>query len=193
MLALPPSDSLATSRSAPSRTTRRRTAPPAGPPAPTDGRCLPIPTDPPAATLLRLRDRWRNQASAPEPLVSPHLTLDRPGRHLEDLAMAYRTCPRSGWTPASARVRPPDTRLDIVSADQFLLWTPGTGWPGDGHGGPLERPVGRTSPVQGDRLADESGLGPDGGQAADTSQHPASGHVPNQPATANHAACTSWP
>jgi hypothetical protein len=152
MLALPPSDSLATSRSAPPRTTRRRAEPPAGPPAPTDGSCLPRPTDPPAATLLRLRDRWRNQASAPEPLVSPHLTLDRPGRHLEDLAMAYRTCPRSGWTPASARVRPPDTRLDIVSADQFLLWTPGTGWPGDGHGGPLERPVGRTSPVQGDRL-----------------------------------------
>jgi hypothetical protein len=68
------------------------------------------------------------------------------------------TCPQSGWSPASARVRPPDTRLDIVSADQFLLRTPGSGWPGDGHGGPLDRPVGRTSPVQGDRLAD--GYGP---------------------------------
>jgi hypothetical protein len=31
---------------------------------------------------------------------------------------------------------------------------------GDGHGGPLQRPVGRTSPVQCDRLADGYGPGP---------------------------------
>jgi hypothetical protein len=84
--------------------------------------------------------------------------------------MACRTCPQSGWPPTSARVRPPDTRLDTVSADQSPLRTPGSRWPGGGHGGPLDRPVGRTSPVQGDRPADGSGPGPDsGGQAADTS------------------------
>jgi hypothetical protein len=84
--------------------------------------------------------------------------------------MACRTCPQSGWPPTSARVRPPDTRLDTVSADQSPLRTPGIRWPGDGHGGPLDRPVGRTSPVRGDRPADGSGPGPDsGGQAADTS------------------------
>jgi hypothetical protein len=84
--------------------------------------------------------------------------------------MACRTCRQSVWAPASARVRPPDTRLDIVPADQFLLRTPGSAWPGDGHGVPLERPVGRTSPVQCDRTADGSGPSPDsGGQAADTS------------------------
>jgi hypothetical protein len=77
--------------------------------------------------------------------------------------MAYRTCPRSGWAPASARVRLPDTRLDTASADQSLQRTPGSDWPGNGHGGPLERPVGRTSPVQGDRLADGYGPRPDGG------------------------------
>jgi hypothetical protein len=44
----------------------------------------------------------------------------------------------------SARVRTPDTRVDIVSADQFLLRTPGSGWPAEGHGGSLDRPVGRT-------------------------------------------------
>jgi hypothetical protein len=58
--------------------------------------------------------------------------------------MACRTCPQPVWPPASARVRPPDTRLDTVSADQFLLRTTASGWPGDGHGGPLDRPVGRT-------------------------------------------------
>ena len=58
--------------------------------------------------------------------------------------MACPTCPQSGWPPASARVRPPDTRLDTVSVDQFLLRTPGSGWPADGHGGPLDRPAGRT-------------------------------------------------
>jgi hypothetical protein len=58
--------------------------------------------------------------------------------------MACRTCPQSGWPPASTRVRPPDTRLDTVAADQFSCGHPGSGWPGDGHGGPLHRPVGRT-------------------------------------------------
>jgi hypothetical protein len=48
--------------------------------------------------------------------------------------MARRTCRQSVWTLASARVRLPDTRLDIDSADPFLLRTPGSGWPGDGHG-----------------------------------------------------------
>jgi hypothetical protein len=76
--------------------------------------------------------------------------------------MAFRTCPQSGWTPASARVRPPDTRLDTVSADQSLLRTPDSGWSGAGHGGPLDRPVGRT-PGPWDRQADGSGPRPDGG------------------------------
>ncbi len=42
--------------------------------------------------------------------------------------MAGWTCPQSGWPPASARVRPPDTRLDTVSAGRFLPRTPGSGW-----------------------------------------------------------------
>jgi hypothetical protein len=58
------------------------------------------------------------------------------GRHHEDLAIPCRTCPQSSWTPASARMRPPDTRLGTVSADQSLLRTPRSGWPGDGHGRP---------------------------------------------------------
>jgi hypothetical protein len=58
--------------------------------------------------------------------------------------MACRTCRQSIWTPASARVRPPDTRLDTVSADESPLRRPGSRWPGDGHGGPLKRSVGRT-------------------------------------------------
>jgi hypothetical protein len=89
--------------------------------------------------------------------------------------MVCQTCPQSGWSPASARVPSSDTRLDTGSADPFLLRTPGSGWLGDGHGRPLDRPVGRTSPVCGDRPADGPGPGPDGdGQAADTSraQHP---------------------
>ena len=99
--------------------------------------------------------------------------------------MAGWTCPQSGCPPASARVQSPDTRLDTVSADQFLLRTPGSGWPADGHDGPLDRPVGRTSPVQGNgpsrwvwtwsgrrRLS--------GGHL----QGPAFDHAPGQPATA---------
>jgi hypothetical protein len=38
--------------------------------------------------------------------------------------MACPTCPQSGWPPASARARSLDTRLDTVSADQFLPRTP---------------------------------------------------------------------
>jgi hypothetical protein len=41
--------------------------------------------------------------------------------------MACRTYRQSVWASASARVQPPDTHLDIVSADQFLLRTPGNG------------------------------------------------------------------
>jgi hypothetical protein len=77
--------------------------------------------------------------------------------------MACRIRPQSGWPPTSARVRPPDTRLDTVSTEQSPLRTPGSRWPGDGHGGPLHRPVGRTPPVRGDRPADGSGPGPDSG------------------------------
>jgi hypothetical protein len=34
--------------------------------------------------------------------------------------MACWTCRQSVWAPACAKLRPPDTRLDTVSADQFL-------------------------------------------------------------------------
>jgi hypothetical protein len=131
---------------------------------------LPIPTDPPASTLVRQPDRWRSRLPRRSRSSARASNPGPSGGHLEDLAMACRTCPQSGWPPTSARVRPPDTRLDTVSADQSPLRTPGSRWPGGGHGGPLDRPVGRTSPVRGDRPADGSGPGPDsGGQAADTS------------------------
>ena len=84
--------------------------------------------------------------------------------------MACRTWPQSGWLPAPPGCGRRTPAWTPGSADQVLLRTPGSGWPGDGHGGPLERPVGRTSPVQGDRPADGYGPSPDGGgQAADTS------------------------
>jgi hypothetical protein len=84
--------------------------------------------------------------------------------------MARRTCPPSGWPPASARVRPPDTRLDTVPADQFLLRTP-PAVAGRRRTGQTSPPSGRPdTPVQSDRLTDGSGPGPDGErQAADTS------------------------
>jgi hypothetical protein len=83
--------------------------------------------------------------------------------------MACRTCPQSGWPPASARVRPPDTRLDTVSADQFLLRTPGSGWTADRHGVPLDCPVAWTPQFK-VTAQHGSGPGPDGdSQAADTS------------------------
>jgi hypothetical protein len=125
-------------------------------------------THPP--TLVRRPDRWRaskfphrsrSSASAPNP--------GPPGGHLKDLTMVCRTRPRSAghplppecgrwtptWTPSPPISPPADTR---------------EGGPGDGHGRPLDRPVGRTSPVRGDRPDNGSGPGPDGdGQAADTS------------------------
>jgi hypothetical protein len=141
-----------------------------GQPASADGGELLADTHRPTrATLVRQPDRWHKQASAPEPLVGPRLTLDRPGGHLEDLAMACRTCRESVWAllpPGCGRRHSPGHRL----RRPVPLRTPGSGWPGDGHGRPLERPVGRTPAVQCDRPADGSGPGPDGGgQAVDTS------------------------
>jgi hypothetical protein len=43
--------------------------------------------------------------------------------------------------PGAATAHPPGT----VPADQFLVRTPGSGWPTDGHGGTADRPAGRTS------------------------------------------------
>jgi hypothetical protein len=130
---------------------------------------LPIPTDPPAATLLRPPDRWRKQASPPKPLGGPRLTLDRP-------VATSRTSP---WPAGHAR-SPSGRPLAPGCGRRTLAWTssppisssatPGSGWPGDGHGGPLDRPVGRTPPVQCDRPADGYRPRPDGGgEAADTS------------------------
>jgi hypothetical protein len=67
--------------------------------------------------------------------------------------MACRTCPQSVRAHACARVRPPDTRLDIVPADRSVP-------PADTRQRlagrrtwrTLVRPVGRTPPVQRDRL-----------------------------------------
>jgi hypothetical protein len=59
-----------------------------GRPAPTDGNRLPIPGDPPASTLVRRPDRWREQASAPEPLVGPRTQPWTAWWHLENLARA---------------------------------------------------------------------------------------------------------
>jgi hypothetical protein len=142
---------------------------PSGPPAPTDGSRSPISADHPphprpsarsvAESKPPRRSRSSTRASNPGPSGGASRT-----------SMACRTCPQSGWPPASARMRPSDIRLDTVSADQLLLRTPGSDWTGDGHGGPLDRPVGRTPPVQGDRPADGCGPSPDSdGQAADTS------------------------
>ena len=58
--------------------------------------------------------------------------------------MACRTWPQSGWLPAPPGCGRRTPAWTPGSADQVLLRTPGSGWPGDGHGGPLERPVGRT-------------------------------------------------
>jgi hypothetical protein len=196
MLALPvqdvPSDSPAASRSAAPGTPRRRAEPR---PARQRRRMGVACRDPPRATLLRPPDRWHKQASAPEPLVGPRRTLDRP-------VGTSRTSPWRAGHAGSPSGRP----LAPSCGRRTLAWTPSppissslrttdSGWPGDGHGGPLDRPVGRTPPVHCDRPADGSGPGPDGGgQAADTSsaQRPTD-HASGQLATANHAACTSWP
>jgi hypothetical protein len=135
-----------------------------GPPAPTRGvTCrYPLTHPPPHSSVNPIGGvAGLRVAAARRPA---HPTLDRPGGHLEDLAVACRTRPQSGWPPTSARVRPLDTRPDTVSADQSPLRTPGSRWPGDGHGGPVDRPVGRTSPVRGDRPATGSGPGPDSGR-----------------------------
>jgi hypothetical protein len=176
MLALPlqdvPSDSPAASRSAPPGDyppPSRAPARPASADGPEFVACrYPRPTRPhprPSARSVAQAGVRAGAARRPAPNPGP------PGGHPEDLAgdvpdmPAVRLAARfrqgaaaghSPWTP--------------TSADRFLLRTPDSGWPGDGHGGPLDRPVGRTSPVQGDRLADGYGPGPDGGgQAADTS------------------------
>jgi hypothetical protein len=94
-------------------------------PASADGRSRsPIPADPPAPPSSVDPIGGGKQASAPEALIDPRTQPWTARWALEDLAMARRTCPPSGWPPASARVRPPDTRLDTVPADQFLLRTP---------------------------------------------------------------------
>jgi hypothetical protein len=139
-----------------------------GPLAPTDGSHLPIPTDPPRLHTRpsapigggsRSPRRSRSSARAPNP--------GPPGGHLEDLARGVPDMPAVRQAARFARLQSPDTRLDTVSADQFLLRTPGSGWPGDGHGG---LSTVRTSQFKGDRPADEYGPGPDSdGQAADTS------------------------
>jgi hypothetical protein len=172
MLALPLSDSPAASRSAPPGDYPPSSRAPARP-ASADGPELLLADthDPPAPTLVHRPDRWRKQASAPEPLVGPRLPPGPPGGHPEDVARGVPDMPavrlaarfRQGAAAGHSPGHPP---LPIGSS----LRTPGSGWPGDGHGGPLDRPVGRTSPVQGDRPADGYGPGPDGGgQAADTS------------------------
>jgi hypothetical protein len=106
---------------------------------------LPIPTDPSASTLVRRPDRWHKQASRAGVARRPAPNPGPPSGHLED--SPWRT--GHGRSQAGRPLRqgaaaghPPG---QPGSADQFLLRTPGSGWPGGGHGGPLERPVGRTS------------------------------------------------
>jgi hypothetical protein len=124
-------------------------------------------THPP--TLVRRPIGGGKQASAPEPLVDPRTQpwtvqwAPRGPRHgMPDMPAVRLAAP-------SARVRTPDTRLDTVSARSVppadtRQWLAGRGtWR-------IARPSGRPdTPVQGDRPADGSGPGPDGGgQAADT-------------------------
>jgi hypothetical protein len=88
--------------------------------------------------------------------------------------VACRTSPHSGWPSTSARVRPIGHPSGHRHRRSVPPRTPGRRWPGDGHGGPLDRPVGRTSPVRGDRPATGSGPGPDSGRHL---QRPASDHA----------------
>jgi hypothetical protein len=123
------------------------------------------------------------QASASEPPVGPRIQpRDRP---LDTLT----TSPWRAGHAHSQAGRPPPPRC----SRRIPVWTPSppislcghpaAAGPGDGHGGPLDRPVGRTSPVRGDRPATGSGPGPDsGGQAADTS----SAQRPTMPLPAGH-------
>jgi hypothetical protein len=151
-------------------------------------------THPPPHSSRR-PDRWREQASAPERLVGPRTqpwTAWWASREPRPCLAGHARSPSERPLPPGCGRRTPG--LDTVSADQFLMRTPGSGWPGDGHGGPLDRPVGRRSPVQGDRPAD--GYRTRSGRRRPSSGHlhrPASDHAPGQPATANHAARSSWP
>ena len=141
-----------------------------GPLAPTNGATYRYPlTPPPPQSSVgpigggsRLPRRSRSSARVPNP--------GSPGGHLEDLARGVPDMPAvrlaARFHQGAAAGHPPGHRL----RRPVLLRTPGIGWPGDGHGRPLDCPVGRTSPVQGDRPADGYGPGPDSdGQAADTS------------------------
>jgi hypothetical protein len=125
-----------------------------GRPAPTDGSRLPIPGDPPASTLVRRPDRWREQASAPEPLVGPRTqpwTAWWAPREPRPCLAGHARSPSERPLPPGCGRRTPS--LDTVSADQFLPRTPGIGLTGR-RTWRTSRPSGRrTSPVQGDRLA----------------------------------------
>jgi hypothetical protein len=107
--------------------------------------------------------------------------------------MACWTCRQSVWAPACARVRPPDTRLDIVSADQFLCGHPAAaGRVTDMADLSSVRSAGHP---ESNVTAQPMGLDPVGTAAAKrrTPQRPASDRASGQLATVNHAACTPWP
>jgi len=122
------------------------------------------PRPPPSArSVAESRPPRRSRSSTRAPNPGP------PGGHLEDLAMACRTRPQSGWPPTSARLPSPDTpwtrlRRSVPPADTRQWLAGRRTWR-------TSRPSGRPdTPVQGDRLADGSGPGPEGdGQAADIS------------------------
>jgi hypothetical protein len=68
--------------------------------------------------------------------------------HLQDLAVAWRTCPQAVWPPASAQVWIPDTRPATVPADQFSCGHPAAArWPTDMAEPPTVRSAGRPSPM----------------------------------------------
>jgi hypothetical protein len=174
MQALPlqdvPSDSPAASRSAPPGTTRRRAEPPAGPPAPTQGSCLPTPTDPTRPTLVHGADRWRasklprrSRSSAPRTQPSIARWAPQGPRHGVPDMPAVR--PAARFRQGAVAGHPPGHRLrrSVPPADTS------TGWPGDGHGRPLDRPV-HGHPQFEMTAQPMGGPSPDGGgQAADTS------------------------
>jgi hypothetical protein len=72
----------------------------------------------PASTLVRQPDRWRSRLPRRGRSSARAANPGPPGSHLKDLAVACRTRPKPGSPPTSARVRPSDTPLDTVSADQ---------------------------------------------------------------------------
>jgi hypothetical protein len=190
MLALPPSDSPAGSRSAPPGTPAAEQSP--GRPTSADGPEVLADTHrPTAAPLLRRPDRWRKQASAPEPLVGPPLTLDRPVR-------TWRTSPwRAGHAGSpSGRLLPPGCGRRTPAWTPSPLISSSCGHPAaagrvtDMADLSSVRSAGHP-PVHCDRLAD--GYGPVRTAAAKRRTPPASDHASGQLATANHAARTSWP